>query len=111
MAIIKTIPSRRIINGEVINSSECSLVSETSYKTTGESVVIVRGVPQCDLVLDSSNTDHVVVKAMSRVNVTPITGKIDDEWDEIVLDKYACVEFRFVGGTWWILSSDGLKQS
>jgi hypothetical protein len=27
------------------------------------------------------------------------------------VDKFACIEFRFVGGNWYILSSDGLKQS
>ena len=111
MAIIKSIPSRRIINGNAINTSEIALVSETSYKTTGEYVVVVKGVPFCDLTLDSNTSDHVVVKAMTKVNVIPDAGRIDEEWDEIALDKYACVEFFFAGGSWWILSSDGLKQS
>ncbi len=31
--------------------------------------------------------------------------------DEIVCDKGACIEFRFCNGNWYILSSDGLKQS
>lgn len=111
MAIIKSIPSRRIINGNAINTSEIAIVSENSYKTNGEYVIVVKGVNMCDLVLNSTTSDHVVVKAMCKVNVIPDTGRIDEEWDEIALDKYACVEFMFAGGTWWILSSDGLKQS
>lgn len=111
MAIIKSIPSRRIINGLAINTSEIAIVSENSYKSNGEYVIVVKGVNLCDLTLDSKTSDHVVVKAMCSVNVIPDTGRIDEEWDEIALDKYACVEFMFAGGTWWILSSDGLKQS
>lgn len=111
MAIIKSIPSRRIINGQAINTSEIAIVSETSYKTNGEYMIIVRGVPFCEITLDGNTSDHVVVKAMSKVNVKPDYGKIDEEWDEIALDKFSCVEFMFAGGSWYVLSSDGLKQS
>ena len=111
MAIIKSISSRRIIKGEVINASEISVVSESTNKTNGESCIIVRGVAQSVIILDSSNTDHVVVKSMTTLIILPDVGKIDEEYDEVVVDKFACIEFRFVGGNWYILSSDGLKQS
>ena len=111
MAIIKSISSRRIIRGEVINASEISVVSESTYKTNGENCIIVRGVAQSVIILDSSNTDHVVVKSMTNLIILPDVGKIDEEYDEVVVDKFACIEFRFVGGNWYILSSDGLKQS
>ena len=111
MAIVKSIPSRRIIRGEVINTSEISVVSETTYKTNGESCIIVRGVLQSVIILDSTNTDHVVVKSMTNLTILPDVGLIDEEYDEVVVDKFACIEFRFVGGNWYILSSDGLKQS
>jgi len=111
MAIVKSIPSKRIINGHAINTSEISVVSELDYRTNGEFCIVVRGIPQSFLVLDSKTTDHVVVKAMTMVTVRPDVGRIDEEWDEIVLDKFACVEFQFVAGNWYILSSDGLKQS
>ena len=111
MAIIKSISSRRIIKGEVINASEISVVSETTYRTNGESCIIVRGVTQSVIILDSKNTDHVVVKSMTNLTILPDVGLIDEEYDEVVVDKFACIEFRFVGGNWYILSSDGLKQS
>jgi hypothetical protein len=111
MAIIKSISSKRIIRGEVINASEISVVSESTYKTNGESCIIVRGVAQSVIILDSSNTDHVVVKAMTNLTILPDVGLIDEEYDEVVVDKFACIEFRFVGGNWYVLSSDGLKQS
>lgn len=111
MAIVKSIPSKRIINGHAINTSELSVVSELDYRTNGEFCIIVRGIQQSFITLDSGTTDHVVIKAMTRVTVRPDVGKIDEEWDELVLDKFACVEFQYVGGNWYILSSDGLKQS
>jgi hypothetical protein len=63
------------------------------------------------IILDSTTTDHVVVKSMIDLTILPDVGKIDEEYDEIVVDKFACIEFRFIGGNWYILSSDGLKQS
>jgi hypothetical protein len=111
MAIIKTIPSRKIINGLVIDTSEISIVSEANYQTNGESCIVVRGVSDSTVILDSKTTDHVVIKSMTRLTIIPDTGKIDEDYDEIVAEKYACIEFRFVGGNWYILSSDGLKQS
>ena len=111
MAIIKSIPSRKIINGLIIDSSEISVVSELDYKTNGESCIIVRGVSESVITLNSITTDHVVIKSMTKVTIKPDVGKIDEDYDEIVADQYACIEFRFVGGIWYILSSDGLKQS
>jgi hypothetical protein len=111
MAIVKTIPSRKIIGGVAIETSEISVVSEKEYTTTGESCVVVRGVSESIVTLDSKTTDHVVVKSMTRLTIKPDIGKIDEDYDEIVADRYACIEFRFVGGNWYILSSDGLKQS
>ena len=111
MAIIKSIPSRKIINGLIIDSSEISVVSELDYKTNGESCIIVRGVSESVITLNSITTDHVVIKSMTKVTIKPDVGKIDEDYDEIVADQYACIEFRFVGGNWYILSSDVLKQS
>jgi hypothetical protein len=111
MAIIKSVPSRKIINGLIIDSSEISVVSELDYKTNGESCIIVRGVSQSVITLNSITTDHVVIKSMTKITIKPDVGKIDEDYDEIVADQYACIEFRFVGGNWYILSSDGLKQS
>lgn len=111
MAIVKTIPSRKIINGISIDTSEISVVSEIDYKTNGESCIIVRGVSQSHIILNSKTTDHIVVKSMTKVTITPDVGKIDEDYDEIIADRYACIEFRFASGNWYILSSDGLKQS
>ena len=111
MAIIKSIPSTRIINGLRIQTSEVSLVSESDYRVSGESCIVVTGIPKATLTLDSKTSDHVVVKSMTKLTVFPDVGLIDEEYDEVELDRFACVEFRFVRNNWYILSSDGLKQS
>ena len=36
---------------------------------------------------------------------------IDEEYEEIQLDKFASVELRFVVDNWYVMSSDGLKNS
>jgi len=111
MAILKTIPSTRLINGEILETSEISIVSENEYRTNGEECIVVRNVLKSVITLDSKTTDHVVVKAMTKITIRPDKGRIDEDYDEIVADKYACIEFRFCAGNWYILSSDGLKQS
>jgi hypothetical protein len=36
---------------------------------------------------------------------------IDEEYREINIEKGACVELYYAFGGWFIVSSDGLKQS
>ena len=111
MAILRTIPSTRVINGQFIETSEMALISEREYNTNGEECIIVKNVPNSTIILDSKTTDHIVVKSLTNVTIKPDVGKIDEEFDEVVADKYACIEFRFCTGNCYILSSDGLKSS
>jgi hypothetical protein len=48
---------------------------------------------------------------MTEVLIKPDINKIDEDYDEILIERGACVEFRFCAGNWYIISSDGLKQS
>ena len=109
MSIIKSIPKEKIINGTRVRTSEYSVVSEIEYKTNGEYAIIITGVSNCKLKLDSTTTDRVKIKAMTNVLILPDINSIDEEWDEISLEKGACVEFVFINKNWYILSSDGLK--
>ena len=111
MPILKSVPSKRIINGELVESSELTIVSEEFYETNGEDTIIVKSVKTGVIKLNSKNTDHVTIKALTNVLVMPDVGKIDEEFDEVDFDKGACVEFRYGLGNWYILSSDGIKQS
>ena len=110
MPIFRSIPSKRIIHGFEVITSDNAVVTDSSYTTNGESTIVVKNVDICELFLNSQTTDHVVVKALTRVNVKG-DSLVDEEFDEIELDKGACVEFKKIGDFWYILSSDGLKNS
>jgi hypothetical protein len=109
MAIVRSIPSTRVINGFQIATSDIAVVSEANYSTRGEEAIIIKGVPSCKLKLDSATTDHVKIKALTNVLILPDKNKIDEEWDEIYVESGACIEFRYAGNYWYIMSSDGLK--
>jgi len=85
-----------------------TLVSDLDIITTsGESLVIAKN--NCKIKLNSQLGDSIIVKVLNGALIIPDLGRIDEEWDEIILEKGACVDFRFVEGNWYILSSDGLK--
>jgi hypothetical protein len=110
MAIIRNIPSERIIHGKLITTSEIAIVSEQQFRTRGEGIVIVKNNEPTKIILDGSTTDKISIKALSQVLIIPNVGKIDEDFDEILLDKGSCVEFAFCSGNWYIISSDGLKM-
>jgi len=110
MGIFKSTPSIRIINGNEIKTSDSVVVSNPTYKTDGEYVVVVKDVDYCKLTLDSKTTDHVVVKSLTDVLVIA-DSLIDEQFDEVELTDGSCVEFKKIGEYWYILSSDGLKNS
>jgi len=110
MAIIRNVPSERIIHGKLVLTSEIAIVSEPQFRTKGEGVVIVKHNEPSKIILDGSTTDRVSIKALSPVLIIPNVGKIDEDYDEIYLDKGSCVEFAYSSGNWYIISSDGLKM-
>jgi len=109
MSIIRTIPVEKIINGNKVRTSESAIISERKYVTNGEYALVIRGVDLCEIQLNSKTTDKVKIKAMTNVLIKPDTGRIDEEWDEISLEKGACIELVNINKGWYILSSDGLK--
>ena len=48
---------------------------------------------------------------MANIIIKPLVGKIDEEWEEINMGPQSSVEILFNGTNWYILSSDGLKNS
>jgi len=110
MAVFRSISSQRIINGNLIETSDSAIVSNSYYKTNGEYAIVVKGIEKCEVFLDSNTTDHVVIKSLTNVIVKSDT-LIDEEFSEVELTKGSCVEFKKIGDYWYVLSSDGLKGS
>jgi len=111
MGIIRSKPIEKYLNGKYIKTSEFVIVSDSEFRTRGESFLILKEISNCKVILDHSTTEHITIKALNKVLIIPSIGKIDEEYDEVSIDKGACVEFVYTTGNWYIMSSDGLKQS
>jgi hypothetical protein len=109
MAIIRSIPSEKLINGIEVKTSELALISEPTYTTNGEYAIVVKYIETCTINLNSRTTNRIKIKAMSTVLIIPDQNKIDEYWDEIQIEKGSCIELVFVYHNWYILSSDGVK--
>lgn len=86
------------------------IISDSFYTTNDETFLIVKNVDYSEVKLNSSATTKITIKSLTSVLVKSDIGLIDEEWDELLLEKGACVQFQFVEGNWYIVSSDGLKM-
>jgi hypothetical protein len=91
------------------SKTKISVISSPEYRTKGEDIILVKNVPTCRIVLDTTTTSNIVIKALTKVTITPLINKIDEEYDELFIDKGACVELYNIDNNWYIFSSDGLK--
>lgn len=87
------------------------IISDSLYTTNDETFLIVKNVERSEVTLNSNVSTKITVKSLTNVLVKSDIGLIDEEWDELFLEKGACVKFKFVEGNWYIVSSDGLKMS
>lgn len=93
-----------------VNKKPVSKVVDTpEYKVSNETLLIVRGTQESTITLNSVDNHMIIVKSLTTVLVKPDIGKIDEEWDELMMEKGSCVQLFFVDDNWYILSSDGLK--
>lgn len=109
----KTIGDKHYLSSNPLSSYDDNLkvktIESTEYRTNGESLLLVKNVVSSKILLDSTTTTSITIKTLTNVIIKPFIGKIDEEYDEIVLGKGSCVEFYSIDGDWYILSSDGLK--
>jgi hypothetical protein len=114
----KTINDRRFLGNtliEIENTEETEIlpmkkiITKSDYRTNGEILIVVKDIESCNITLDSNTTEHIIIKALTKVFIRPSSGKIDEYYDEIFIDWGACVEFYMLENNWYIVSSDGLK--
>ena len=82
---------KRVIGEEVLLTSQVCMISDDTYTTEGESVVITKDLESIEVILNHRNTDHVIIKALTNTKIKPIEGLIDEEFNEINIEKGACV--------------------
>jgi hypothetical protein len=109
--IKKQIGDKRFGVYPTILTSESPDLIGNSYLTQSENFILVKDITDGIIILNNLVTQHIVIKCLGKIIVKPFNNKIDDEFDEIELGKGSCVEFLMVEDSWYIISSDGLKQS
>jgi len=116
----KTINDRRFLDNTLIEIEEPEtiqpeitpmkkIITINEYQTNGEVLIVVKDIESSNITLDSNTTEHIIIKALTKVFIRPSSGKIDEYYDEIFIDWGACVEFYLLEDNWYIVSSDGLK--
>jgi hypothetical protein len=105
-------PNRKVINlGEkIIEEPKTKVVSQEYYSTNGETLLIIRDVEKSTIELNSSTTEKIIIKTLTSCIIIPDQNRIDEDWDQLDIERGACVQFQFVDGVWYILSSDGIKM-
>jgi hypothetical protein len=86
------------------------IISDSVYTTNDETFLIVKNVEYSEVTLNSNVTTKITIKSLTSTLVKSDVGSIDEEWDELLLEKGACVKFKFVEGNWYVTASDGLKM-
>ncbi len=86
------------------------IIKSPEYSTNGEEFIVVKDIPECKVTLNSATTNHIIIKALTKVLIVPDKNRIDEDYDELLIDRGACVEFYFIEGNWYIGSSDGIKM-
>lgn len=84
------------------------VVDTPVYMTDDEEFILVKNTVE-RVILDNKKTNQITIKALSPVVVSCTENKIDEEYDEILLEKGSCVQLVKLNNIWYIVSSDGLK--
>lgn len=82
---------------------------ENDYTTKGTRYIIT--TKDLTVTLDDKTLKRFYIKSMANTVVKPLNGKIDEEWEEINMSPQSSIEILSNGNGWYILSSDGLKNS
>lgn len=99
-----------LMNAGLIQPEEyVKVITSSNYSTNGEEFIVIKGVTSATITLNSETTEHIIIKALTKVTIVPDKGSIDEDWDEVSIDRGACVEFYYIDGNWYIGSSDGIK--
>ena len=53
MPIQRSIPNQRIIAGQLIDTSEITFVSNPTYTTEGEALIVTKEIENIEVILDS----------------------------------------------------------
>ncbi len=97
------------LSSEEETTENIPIVVTENYTTSKTRYIIAKN--KLTITLDNKNLKRFYIKSMSEIKIKPVIGKIDEEWEEIVMGPQSSIEVLCEGTQWYILSSDGLKNS
>lgn len=113
MPVLKSKPSKKeSILGVPVTEKiiyDYSIVSVPNYKTVGEEKIIVKEVDSCNLYIDETKNSNIIIKSLTKT-IVYTESLIDEKYNELELNKGACVQMVLIRDNWYILSSDGVKS-
>jgi len=101
------------INRQVVKptTNPIKVVTSPEFTVTEEQLILTKSVEECLINLNNNSNNSIVIKSLTNTTIRPINSKIDEQYDELIIGKGACVELLRIDGNWYVLSSDGVKLS
>ena len=94
-------------NSEVVENIPVTI----SQDYTTSTIRYIIATEDLTITLNDINLNRFYIKSMANVTVKTKSGKIDGEWEEINMGPQSSIEVLSDKTNWFILSSDGLKNS
>jgi len=86
------------------------VVYTQQFTVNNEDLLLVKSNESATIFLNENSNDFVTIKSLTNTTIRPINSKIDEDYDELIIGKGACVELQKIDGGWYIMSSDGIKM-
>ena len=101
-----------LLKKDVVNFTHDKITKVISgeYTSNGEDYIITKG-NDATILLNGKKNGRIYIKSMTTTMVKPLSGLIDEKWSEIELSEESSVELINHESNWYILSSDGIKNS
>jgi len=110
IGILKNGVSPKLITEKVSESIEDIPILITENYTTNTTRYII-AKKDLSITLNDSKLKRFYIKSMANISVIPSKGLIDEDWEEISMGPQSSIELISHEGNWYVLSSDGLKNS
>lgn len=91
------------------SSDNIPITIQTDYQTSTTRYIIAQ--KDLTITLNDSVLKRYYIKSMANITIVPTKGLIDEEWEGIEMGPQSSIEVIAHEGNWYVLSSDGLKNS
>lgn len=108
--MIKTTQIKHSSN--IFDKVDITVLDEHSknFYTTGEKYILTKGTSTVNIILNENTSKILTIKAMTKTKIKSKL-KIEEEYDEIELLRGSSIKLILIDNFWYIVASDGLKES